>query len=101
MGSIVRGVIKEFDLHKGLRVENKRAGFDGRPSSSGGALQSGEKAVDRERERKIRTAGGKPEGMEEATAGGLGFRESIPAGAAIPCGSGCAIGIKRYGCYGR
>ncbi|KAA8528868.1 hypothetical protein F0562_036223 [Nyssa sinensis] len=74
MGSIIGGVIEEFDLHKGLQVENKRAGFDGRPSSSGGALQSGEKTVDRERERKIGTIGGKPEGMEEATVGGLGFR---------------------------
>ncbi|KAA8549814.1 hypothetical protein F0562_001498 [Nyssa sinensis] len=62
MGSIVGGVIEEFDSHKGLRVENKRAGFDGRPSSSGGALQSGEKVVDRERERKIGTASGKPKG---------------------------------------
>ncbi|KAA8524238.1 hypothetical protein F0562_010661 [Nyssa sinensis] len=74
MGSIVGGVIEEFDSYKRLRVENKQPGFDGRPSSSGGALQSGEKAVDRERERKIGTAGGKPEGMEEATTGGLGFR---------------------------
>ncbi|KAA8517871.1 hypothetical protein F0562_015340 [Nyssa sinensis] len=41
MGSIVGRVIEEFDSHKGLRVENKRAGFDGRLSSSGGALQSG------------------------------------------------------------
>ncbi|KAA8544654.1 hypothetical protein F0562_019438 [Nyssa sinensis] len=69
MRSIVGGVIEEFDSHKGLRVENKRAGFDGRPSSSSGALQSGEKAVDLERERKIGTAGGKPEGMKEATTG--------------------------------
>ncbi|KAA8528869.1 hypothetical protein F0562_036224 [Nyssa sinensis] len=76
MGSIVGGVIEEFDSHKGLRVENKRAGFDGRPSSSGDALQSGEKAVDQERERKIGTTGSKPEGMKEATAGGLGFRNS-------------------------
>ncbi|KAA8520806.1 hypothetical protein F0562_011479 [Nyssa sinensis] len=35
-----------FDFLVNL-VENKQAGFDGRPSSSGGALQSGEKAVDR------------------------------------------------------